>query len=153
MNAFPRPLSSLLKVAFAAVVLGAPAGCIIVDDTTPAYSQEDFEGTPVSSPAISAYYEKIFAGILCTHTSTAGIDTWQVSVDGTSQSSGQVSCDNASGTPFGVRFEGLAGDTVYTLTATGYDIDGVACWHASCSAHTMPGAHSVLPVCSITKSC
>lgn len=153
MNALTRPLSSLFRIAFAAVVLGAPAGCIIVDDTTPAYSPEDLEGTRPSTPSISAYFDQVFPGVVCSHTTTTGIDQWIVSVDGSSQSSGVVDCDDSSGLPLFVRFEGLSGDTIYSLTATGYTIDGGACYHATCTAHTMPGMHSVLPSCTYSISC
>jgi hypothetical protein len=143
------------RAAFAVLVVSAPVGCIIVDNSTPApaYSPEDLEMTHPAGPAINAHFDQIFNNVACTPGRPGGIDTWTIGIDGTSLSSGKVYCDDPSGLPLVTSFEGLVGDTVYTLTATGYTSNGDACYIADCTAHTMPGPHAVLPACTVTKVC
>jgi hypothetical protein len=162
MNASNHPVASLFRnlprvarAAFALVVMSSPVGCIIVDNSTPApvYSPEDLEVTPPTSPAINAHFDQVFHNVACTPSAPGGIDTWTIAIDGTSQSSGTVNCDDPSGLPFIAAFENLRSDTDYSLTATGYTYDGRACYIADCTAHTMVGAHAVLPACTVTKVC
>ncbi len=148
-------IRSFARVAFALVLAGAPVGCIIDQTSTPApdYSPEDFAVTQPDTPTIDAHFDQVFNGVACTPNDNSGIATWLIEIDNTSSTSGQVSCDDPSGLPFIVAFNNLQGDTVYTLTATGYLADGTACYVADCSAHTMPGPYAVLPSCSVTRTC
>ncbi len=165
MNAPTYPVASRSRhlgrvgragLALAVLAVGsAPFGCIIVDNSTPSsqYSPEDLEVTQPSSPAIDAHFDQVFHNVACTPGYAGGISTWSVAVDGTTQSSGEVGCQESPGNPFIVSLENLRGDTEYTLTATGYTAGHQSCYVAACTAHTMPGAHAVLPTCSVTKTC
>ena len=144
----------LARVGVALVLAGAPIGCF-VQQSAPAYdySPEDFEVTPPDTPTIDAHFDQIFNGVACTPNDMSGIATWLIEIDNTSITSNAVSCADSSGLPFIVAFNDLQGDTVYTLTATGYLVDGTACYVADCTAHTMPGPHAVLPSCTVSKTC